>query len=295
MKYLWGLFLPLFLVSTIIYADQNQDAVVEDLLAVKIKADYSTLNSVTLNRGGGYDLNVTKLEVGNFLANVSYEAFAVDWRQFSELPFGNGLSSPLSELQRYHLKLHIPYRLDKNRLILTHLGAELAYEEQSDDALSLQAYTLYSQKLDALNSWQLGLYINHHPVETVILPIIEYTYNFNSQERQGYYGHLGFPKTQIGYHFTSKVRSQLEAVYHQAIMQLSDDSVIQPSGYFQSKNWRGEWATYYQISKALEMKMSLQASLSNKMVLYNQAYQEQDHFYGNGGLGVGLGVVYKFF
>jgi len=294
MKHSLILSLPLWFVSANIMADQQQDAVVEDLLAVKVKADYSTLNSVSLNRGGGYDLNVAKLEVGNFLANFSYENFTVDWRQLSELPFGDGRARPLSELKRYHLKVHLPYRLDKRRLFLGHLGAELGYEEQSDDALSLQAYLLYSEKLDALNSWQLGLYVNHHPVETVILPIFEYTYNFNSPIRQGYYGHLGFPKTQIGYHFTPKIRSELEAVYHQAIMQLAADSVIEPAGYFQSKNWRGQWSTYYQFSKSFEMSVSVQASLSNEMVLYNQAYQEQDHFYGNGGLGVGIGVVYKF-
>jgi len=294
MKHSLILSLLLWLVSVSIMADQQQDAVVEDLLAVKLKADYSTLNSVSLNRGGGYDLNVTKLEVGNFIANFSYESFAIDWRQLSELPFGNGRTRPLSHLKRYQLKVHLPYRLDKSRLFLTHLGAELAYEDQSDDALSLQAYLLYSKKLDALNSWQLGLYVNHHPVETIVLPIIEYTHNFNSPIGQGYYGHLGFPKTQIGYHFTPKLRSELEAVYHQAIVQLAASSVIEPAGYFQSKNWRGEWSTYYQFSKSFEMNVSLQASLSNEMVLYSQAYKEQDHFYGNGGLGFGMGVVYTF-
>lgn len=117
MKHSLILSLLLWLVSVNIMADQQQDAVVEDLLAVKLKADFSTLNSVILNRGGGYDLNVTKLEVGNFIANFSYESFSVDWRQLSELPFGDGRARPLSELKRYHLKVHLPYRLDKNRLL----------------------------------------------------------------------------------------------------------------------------------------------------------------------------------
>lgn len=292
------LFLLLSFISTASLAQKGQAAQetdIEDLLAIKLKADYSTLNAVNLNRGGGYDLKLAKLELGNFLAKVSYENFAVDWRQFSKLPFGNSQTQPLTVLHRYKFKANLPFRLDKNRLFLAHLGAELGYEKQSDDALSLQAYGLYSEKLDSLRSWQLGLYINNHPVETVVLPIVEYTYNFNAQIHQGYYGHLGFPKTQIGYHFTPKLRSQLGAVYHQAIMQLSDDSVVESSGYFQSKNWRADWSTYYQISKSFEMKLYLQASLSNKMVLYNHAYKEQDHFYAEGGFGGGIGLVYKFF
>ena len=266
---------------------------IDDLLALKLKLDYSTLDGVQLNRGGGYDVDHSKFEIGNFLVNVAYERFTIDWLQPKNLPFPSENKHPLPAITRYHLQTHIPYRLDHQRLWLGYLGAQWAYEKGADDSLSLQGYLLYSKHRDELNSWQLGIYLNHHPVETVILPIFEYTYNFPFKRRTGYYGHFGFPKTQLGYHLSSKLRTDIGFVYHQATVKLADNSPIEAGGFFQSKNWRASWQAHYLLNKQVELRFGIAASVSNKLILYSRDYHQQDHFYGNQGLGWHLGVSYR--
>lgn len=267
---------------------------IDDFLAVKLKVDVSSLRGVALNKGGGYDLEHSKLELGNFLVNLAYERFNIDWHKQDKLPFATGIKSPVAAVKRYHLKTHIPYRLDERRMWLGHLGAEMAFETQTKSALSLQAYALYSEYLNRLASWQLGVYVNHHPVETVVLPIFEYTYNYPFKQRAGYYGHLGFPKTELGYFIHPKLRTDIGFAYHQATVKLADDSPIEQSGIFQSKNWRASWKLHYQINKQLEARLGVDASVSNKLILYNQDHKMVDHYYGDNGLGWRLGLDFRF-
>lgn len=266
----------------------------EELLAVKLNLEAASLDGVRLNRGGGYDVLHSKWELGNFLASLSHESFDVNWRDQQNLPFASGHPRPVSRVQRYHLKAHVPYRINEQSLWLLHLGAEWAFEKETDDALSVQSYLLYSKKWDPLNSWQLGVYVNHHPVQTVMLPIVEYTHNFQSPLRQGVYGHLGFPKTQLGLHLSERLRTEVGLVYHQAIIQLAKNSPIESAGYFQSKNWRADWSTFYRLTPKLEVHLGAQLSVSNVLISYGSDYRETDHVYGNEGLGVKLGVSYIF-
>ena len=230
----------------------SQQEALDDLLAVKIQVDFATLDGVKLNKGGGYGLSNRKWQLGNFLLNLSYEQFALDWKNQRALPFGSKDSVPLPQVERYHLQAHIPYRLDADRLWLTHIGAEWAFESQVGEALSLQAYLLYSENLDALFSWQWG------------------------------------------YHLTPRWRTDIGLVYHQAMVQLAQQSPIEAGGFFQSKNWRASWQTHYLVHKKLELRFGLEASVSNKLVLYSRDHRSLAHFYGDQGVGWHLGMSYRF-
>ncbi len=273
--------------------DKEQQAI-DEFLALKLKVDYSSMMGMNVNQGGGYDIDHSKIEVGNFLLSFAYESFSVNWQDQADLPFATGVKKPLSNLHRYHLQAHVPYRLDDKRMWLGHVGAEWAFEEDVSDSLSLQSYLLYSEKLDKKSSWQLGVYANYHPVGTILLPIFEYTYNYPFIVRAGYYGHIGFPKTQLGYHLNSNLRTDFGLIYHQAIAKLADDSPIEAGGFFHSKNWRASWQVHYRFTKKLEARFGLQADISNQLVLYDRSYKERDHFYIDQGKGWNLGVSYQF-
>lgn len=270
------------------------DKSIEELLAVKLNVDIDNFRNAKFERGGGYDVKHFKYEIGNFLVSASYEKFAVDWSGLSQLPFGDSQKSPMSDLQRFTLKGHIPYRLDENRMWLGYLAGEWAYEDQMDDSLSLQAYLIYSQYWTSLKSWQVGVYVNYHPVETLYLPIIEYTYNFPFKSHDGFYGHLGFPKSIVGYFLNPKFRTEAGFFYHQAMVKLSEQSVVEPAGYFQSQNWRASWRTYYQWNSDLELHLGIQTNISNNLTLYNQDYLRQGEYAVNNGVGGNLGFSFKF-
>ena len=270
------------------------DKSVEELLAVKLNVDIDNFHNAKIEQGGGYDVKHAKYEIGNFIVSAAYEQFAVDWSGLSQLPFGDGKQVPMSDLQRLTLKGHIPYRLDEKRMWLGYLAAEWAYEKQMDDALSLQAYLIYSQYWQPLKSWQIGAYVNYHPVETLYLPIIEYTYNYPFKNRHGYYGHLGFPKSIVGYFLTPKLRTEAGFFYHQAMVKLAEQSVVEPAGYLQSQNWRASWRTHYQWNSDLELHLGLQTNISNTLTLYDQNNQRQGEYAVNNGVGGNLGFSFRF-
>lgn len=109
------------------------------------------------------------------------------------------------------------------------------------------------------------------------------------------YGHLGFPLTQIGYYFSSKVRTDFGAVYRNAIAKLSsDDNVIAPKGFTFITGWRGEWAWYYLASKEIELKAALKYTLTRKMTNYDANRNKIDEYSINNSVGAGIGLIYNF-
>lgn len=291
-----GALLSLF-VSNVMATDfkSGQDQkTVQDLLAIKLSVDRHRVKGAKISKGGGYDLTHSKIEIGNFLLSASHENFSVDWLDVEKLPFGQGNRLAASKFKRYKLQAHVPYRLDSQRMWLGHLGAEQSFETERSDALSLQGYVLYSEYFSRLRSWQFGAYVSHHPVETLYLPIFEYTYNYPFKQRKGFYGHAGFPKTLVGYFITPKIRSEVGFYYHQAIVKLAEQSEISPAGYFQSKNWRMQWRGYYQYTPKFEINIGVQANVANELLLYNRYYEIEGEYSLEQGIGLNLGMRYRF-
>lgn len=272
----------------------DEDARIASLLAIKLKLSGYQYGGAKLDKGGSYQVTASKVEVGNFLLKGSYESFDIQWQDLHKLPFGNGVDQPVERMHRLRLQSHIPYRFSPGKLILNQVAISATYEKEMDHAFSYQLYSLYSEDFSRLGSLQFGLYANIQPVQTVIYPIFEYTYNYASPSKEGIYGHLGFPKTQVGYHLTPKWRAEFAAVYHQAIGKLSKQNALQPSGYIQSKNWRGVLAVHHQLTKSVELSLGLHANLTNQLVLFNQQHQRLDHYYINEGAGLSLAISQRF-
>lgn len=265
------------------------------ILKPKFTFETGYLDQANLNGSqGGFAIDESKFEVGNLLASFSYEKFRFHWHDIDKLPFGDGKTTPIKEMNRFKLFGRLPYQVDEDTLLLGGLGVSATYENEANDSLSYESFVLVSQELNAVDSWQLGGFIKYHPVQTIILPIFEFTFNYNAPDKQGVYGHIGFPKTQIGYHITPKLRTDLGAIYRQAIAKLADDSPIDASGFSQVKSWRGEWAAYYQAFKQVEFKLALKYTLTREWYSYDKNYKQTQHHYVDNAIGAGLGVIYTF-
>ena len=244
---------------------------------------------------GGYALDTTKIEVSNLLLSFEYERFHFNWQNLDKLPFGDGKTKPIDQIQRLRLYGRVPYRLDEGKLIFSGLGLSSGFEQEVSGSLTLEGFSFFNKDIDSKQSWQLGGYFKYHPVGTIVLPIFEYTYNKDNPQRSGMYGHLGFPLTQIGYYFSSKVRTDFGAVYRNAIAKLSsDDNVIAPKGFTFITGWRGEWAWYYLASKEIELKAALKYTLTRKMTNYDANRNKIDEYSINNSVGAGIGLIYNF-
>ncbi|WP_173291351.1 hypothetical protein [Thiosulfativibrio zosterae] len=232
----------------------------------------------------------SKVSVGNFLVTASYEhyQFQNDEIQSSDLHY------PIHQLHEVKLETKLPYPLKKDWLLVGGLQLINAYEKQFSKDFTVQGFGLVSHQVKPLLSWQLGGYVSYHPVETQILPIMVLTYNYQSPEHRGFYGHLGFPKTQIGYHFTPKLRSDIGAIYQEVTGQLAENNLVAAKGYFQLTSWRAEWATYYDWSKKLAIKLALKMTFDNEIDVFSNQYQKQKNLTLGNESGFGAGLIYHF-
>lgn len=243
---------------------------------------------------GSMALKLNKIELHNAIASLSYEQLDFDWQKIDQLPFGDGTSPPIQTIHRLRGHIRLPCRLDENRLLLAELSLANTYEQGAKDDWSWESYLLYSKARDQRDSWQFGIFVQQSAVEVLVLPIIELTYNFNNPLREGMYGHLGFPKTQVGVHLTPKWRTELEAVYFQATTKLSADNSIQANGYAQVKSWRTQWVNHYLILPNLELSFALKRTLIRNWINYDASQNKQTEHQVENAPSVSFGLQYRF-
>lgn len=274
---------------------QKKADAISKILQPKLIIDTSFLDYAKFNgSSGGYAQDTTKVEVSNLLFSLEYERLHFDWQNVDKLPFGDGHSTPIEQIQRISIFGRAPYRLGEGKLIFSGIGLTSGFEKELSDTITVEGFSFFSKDYSAKDSWQLGGYFKYHPVGTIILPIFEYTHNKDNPERTGMYGHLGFPITQLGYYFSSKIRTDFGAVYRNAIAKLSNDSVISPAGFTYISSWRGEWAWYYMATKTLELKAALKYTLTRTIINYTSDYKKIDEYTVNNSVGAGIGLIYNF-
>lgn len=264
-------------------------------LTPKLELTTSNLNAQAINGSKGQmALSTLEVKLSNVLGGIAYEEFHFDWDRIDQLPFGDGVHNPIEKMTRVQAFGRLPYPIDDKNMLLVGLGLSSTFEKQTDDSYSYDVFGLISHDLVSNASWQYGAYLQYHPVKTIVLPILEYTFNFNAQHTKDFYGHLGFPKTKIGYYLTPKWKTDFEAIYRQAIAKLDKNSVIDPDGYAQVKSWRGEWALYYLATKQLEIKTAVKYTLTREWYSYDRNYRQTQHHYIDNAIGFGIGLVYSF-
>ena len=242
-------------------------------------------------------LNLHKIELKNAIFSISYEQFDLAWSQLNH-PDMMGISQPIDTLERWRAHLRLPYRLNTNSLVLAEIALANTTEHHAKTALSYEGFLVYSQarnlaKTD-FDSWQLGLFVQQSPVETLILPIIELTFNLNNPYKQGFYGHLGFPKTKLGYHFSPTWRSDIEWVYCQTTAGLRKDNRLLPNGYAQLKSWRTEWKTTHALSPTIDLHFSVKYTLTRDWIRYDQTQKQIGTSDLENTLGYGIGIGWQF-
>ncbi|UQB41981.1 hypothetical protein JX580_09980 [Thiomicrospira microaerophila] len=241
-------------------------------------------------------LNLHKVELKNALFSLSYEQFDLAWDQLNH-PDLSGVAQPIDTLERWRGHLRLPYRIDNQRLWLAEIALANTIEQHAKTSLSYEGFILYSQarnlsKTD-FDSWQLGLFIQQSPVETLVLPIIELTFNLNNPHKKGFYGHIGFPKTQLGYHFNPVWQSEFELIYYQTTAGLRDTNPLLPNGYAQLKSWRNEWKTTYALNASIDIHFSIKHTLTREWLRYDHTKKQTGRSDLENTLGYGIGIHWR--
>lgn len=241
-------------------------------------------------------LKMHKVELNNAVFSLSYETFDLAWSQLNHSSLSDQIR-PIATIERWRGHLRLPYRVDDRRLWLAEAAIADTREQGASPTFTFEGYVLYSQARNVrqtdYDSWQLGVFMQQSQVEQILLPIVEITFNLNNPQSQGFYGHVGFPKTQLGYHFGPRWRSEFEFVYCQVTAGLRKDNRLWPKGYAQLKSWRSEWKTTYRFTSEIDMYFSLKYTLSRDWVRYDKFRNKTGHSQLDNTMGYGLGLQWQ--
>jgi len=149
-----------------------------------------------------------------------------------------------------------------------------------------------SYKVDDEHAIQIGAFANYHPVKTLALPVLGYTYRI--REKDGLSMVLGFPRAYVGYHLTPNLQFNAGMIYSQAVIRLADDSGIEERGYVEAKDFQSNIGLRYTFSENLELSADILYSFKRDFNIYDHDANEIDSYSIEPSAGAILKIKYLF-
>lgn len=272
--------------------EQGRD-VLERIVAPKISLESSHLSDAAISgSNGGVAVHKNRLAINNEIVGLSYTNWAFDWSDGASLPFGNGIDAPLEQMHSLRLNVNIPYFINDKWFWLTSLSITSTFERELDDSYGAGFFSFASYKLTPDHSIQMGAFANYHPISTLALPVMSYSYRARS--RDGFQLILGFPRAYAGYFIDSKTLLRAGMIFSQSVIKLSQSSTLQSDGYVEAKDYMSNVGLSYEVSRSFRVEGDLLYSLKRDFILYNATGDEQASYGIDPSLGVNLRLRYLF-
>jgi hypothetical protein len=172
----------------------------------------------------------TELKAWKF--SLGYDHDAYSWDRKEELPFGNGVHDPWSDLKTLSLKFNHGGRLSDSWGYFMAAGVSSSYEsELGPAAYSAMAGGRY--RLSPKSSLTLGLGGSYHELESAVLPMVGFNYNASGGEGDGtgWYFSVGFPHTHVGYKANEWLGFRATFLADHGLYKLADANPIAAEGY----------------------------------------------------------------
>ena len=267
--------------------------VLERIVQPKVSYESSYLSDADISGSkGSVAVHKNRIQVNNEIVGVSYTNWAFDWSDIGALPFGNGIASPLEQMHSLRLNANIPYFINEDWFWLTSVSLTSTFEKELDDSYGAGFFSFASYKLNEDHSIQMGAFANYHPVSTLALPVMSYSYRARS--RDGVQLILGFPRAYVGYFISEKTLLRAGMIFSQSVIKLSRDSTLQNDGYVEAKDYMSNLGLSYEMSESLRIEGDLLYSLKRDFILYNAAGEEQKSYGIDPSFGLNLRLRYLF-
>lgn len=282
----------IFLFSAVLYAQGGlQKAGLEKMIQPKISLDSSYLSEAELTGYSGH-VSVTKkrLRINNKIAGISYTNWAFDWGNLSDLPFGDQVSNPIQEMHGIKVNVNIPYFAAKDLFVLTSLSLRSTFEKERSNSYGAGLFSFGSYKINDEHAIQFGAFANYHPVSTIALPVVSYSYR--AKQHDGFKFILGFPRTYVGYHLEEDLLLRFGVIFSQSVIRLSDTSVIEQAGFIESEDYMSNLGFTYDISEDFTLETDLLYSLKRDFIIYSKEGDELSNYAIEPSLGVSFKITY---
>lgn len=264
------LFLSVLSVPLFLYAHKPlQKAGLEKMIQPKVSLQSAYISNANVR---GYDGSVsvtkTRLSINNKIAGISYTNWAFDWNNVARLPFGDGVHSPITQMHSIRANVNIPYFLSDKIFILTSLSLKSTFEKETDDSYGGGLFSFASYKLNQDHAIQFGAFANYHPVSTLAMPVISYSYR--ARQSDGLKFILGYPRTYVGYHLSEAALLRLGMIFSQSVIRLSDESVIEKSGFIEAEDFMSNMGFSYELNKHVTFESDLLYSVKRNFTIYSK-------------------------
>ena len=241
---------------------------------------------------GGVRVYKNQLQVNYDIFSLGYSHWKFDWDQLQSLPFGDALHTPLSQIHAFQAGVHHTQKIDDQWSYFTSLSLKSTFEKEMKDSFGINLLGFASYRLNNEHSIQIGGFANYHPTETLVLPALSYSYR--ERYKEGWQFVLGFPRTHVGYHIDEKTLMRLGMMFSQSLVRLSDESVIQRSGYVEAKDYLSNLGITYEFNKHFSLSTDLLYTIKREFIIYDSSANEVQNNTIKNALGANMRLVYRF-
>lgn len=284
----------LLLLSSVCFllAEDQKPSLLEQMTQPKVTFQSDYLSDANFE---GFEASVKtykqKIQINNEMFGLSYSRWDFDWKNEQTLPFYKG-KTPIESMKRIKLNANIPLFLNDKWFMLNAINVNATYEKEYSNSFGAGLLSFLSYKVDNNHAFQMGVFANYHPVKTLALPVLGYTYRI--REKDGLSMVLGFPKAYVGYHLTSTLLLNAGMIYSQAVIRLADESGIEDSGYVEAKDYQSNIGLRYELNKNLDLSADLLYTFKRDFTIYNHNADEIESYGIDPSAGAILKLKYLF-
>lgn len=272
--------------------EKMKKPLLERMIEPKVSLNSSYLSSADVDGGGGVDVTKNTVRFNNMLGGISYTNWRFDWRDIEKLPFGDNTKAPIREMHRFGANLNVAYPMNDTWFFLAQVSANSTYEKETSDSYGGGFFAFASYKLDDDHTFQFGAFANYHPIKTLALPVMSYSYR--ARKTDGLQVVFGFPRTYIGYHLNHELLLRFGGLYSQSVIRLSDASTIERGGYVEAKDYMSSLGFAYDLSESLRLDADLLYSLTREFNLFDNDGAKTTEHSVDPSLGLNFRITYIF-
>ena len=278
--------------SSFLIAQEEKLSLLEQIAQPKVTYQSDFLSDAKFE---GYEGSVKtykqQLQINNEIVGLSYSRWDFDWKNENELPFYQG-KTPIEAMNRIKLYANWPLRINDEWFMLNTVNVNSTYEEEMSDSYGAGITSFFSYRVDDAHAIQMGAFANYHPVKTLVLPVLGYSYR--ARETDGLKMVIGFPRAYIGYHLNPDILFNAGMIYSQAVIRLADDSGIEPGGYSEAKDFQANLGLRYEVNKHFEISADLLYAFKRDFTIYDHNADEVDEYSIEPSFGGIVKLKYRF-
>ncbi len=283
------------LISASLFAQEAKlkKGLLERMVQPKVSISSSYLSDANVEGSDG-SVNVSKnsIRLNNAIGGITYTNWSFLWNNIADLPFGNGVDKPIEQMHSLKLNATLPYPINDKWFLLTSISVNTTFEKEMTDSYGGGIFGFASYKINDDHALQMGVFANYHPISTLALPVISYSYR--ARQTDGLQVILGFPRAYVGYFLSDTLLLRSGMVFSQSVIKLSDASTIENSGYMEAEDYLSNLGFVYEFTPSFTLESDILYSLKRDFILYNSAGNEQANYSIKPSVGISLRLKYLF-